>query len=1352
MVRFFVFRALKARLKELFPNDLKLDYSFITFGINSIQGRGKHSSFEIGPCDLKFNAVALLGPTKIPMVVLRISKVSVVVERMKQKRPKHETNIQHWLFKRVIGSLLALFVSSLQVEVEDIEITYLERKLKLKGFEASGVKKSGQAEFSMGLKGMTLANRDTLAHIDNLKWTLRASSNAIGFLWGFGVVLGDLQMDIPMIRVFIDTNVIGVEQIVMTLTIDGTESKDIELVVSQFDVNLPVYNFNTTTCEFLICDIQYKNWMFSTGTVTSIRNNQKLVDIPSLTGESSVVRLTDIDLELSSMLLIDWGILKRVLGFTDTEPTRKRKSLRVSSPTATFTLAMSDQHKLLVTAKKASYCNRVVQAKRFVIDALFKDKKFRIMEGHRGQFCFRRGFLTMKCGRSDFVLSCQFAERSYIMELISLFSWMSKQMKGPPTGDVTKEPPTRRYMSFCSQAVRVSFEKLPIQDIVERGVEAKRLAMEALKLRQAKAIHILDVKNDGRFSSTQQEECFEQASKEMLFNLYRTILNSIPPESDSFLTINITDLDLILDGPAVPNRAEAVKIIEKIVPEVKDEQIGRIFGGQITMNAKCLEAVVPKTGRLFKIDDFGSIGYLFNAKKLGVRRSDFYHFEITCDDGQESFQIPCTSAKSVCFTDTHCKCSAMELCVSPVYSELRQDIKMGTQVFRGKKFKYRRLRMFDNFRMRWRAKLRFGCERLTVFIRDTISPFADVASGKITVSSLGVSFDGTEFVVMSDSMTARVLVDGEFKDIVSVPKALVNIRVVSFNPYNPEGLHPVFLPVDSRRMGELGYDPFEKYRTHTYRVHMSVSFADTSRILFLLDHLQFLVDRYGFQNENFSYFVKPCEFLLRPQPYPTFDGFELNVTLPNIAFWYQEPGIRGTTSGDPMRISFCSNSPMKFEMKCENLQLNVVKNEELLLDVGLRKWNLKQDNDVIVCDINAMDVETSSFLIANRHDFYLRLPIRRNPGEIPEFTDIESLTKHFDKMRMCLAVGKATVKAQLIHSRRATRLGFDGLRVQQMLNKDKLRMTIVKLTRCEFFSTENTPMVAFEDGDMRFVQVDTHHVQYIKAQLLELNFRPDDVDAFIPEMSKYKYSEHLPKRDTIAHATRRMIEFSNTRLRITNNDDMLLLSGQTKSLLIDTETRPDGSASLAIKLLSAKINDESSTGVFHEMLESCGSEKEPFLNVQVVRAATMMKCPVYKAITISLSNFIIRIHLKSMKTLIKLFPTAEDLQLLDLDAEENMDEEPVEIEDQKDDPETLMFCQEFVFKPFYAELSVKRKSRGVFKEFCGLPFKYKGITFCDLYGSKKRLTRFMKRHIKVTAIKAIPSMIVGSRKRLRSDL
>ena len=74
----------------------------------------------------------------------------------------------------------------------------------------------------------------------------------------------------------------------------------------------------------------------------------------------------------------------------------------------------------------------------------------------------------------------------------------------------------------------------------------------------------------------------------------------------------------------------------------------------------------------------------------------------------------------------------MELCVSPVYSELRQDIKMGTQVFRGKKFKYRRLRMFDNFRMRWRAKLRFGCERLTVFIRDTISPFADVASGKIS--------------------------------------------------------------------------------------------------------------------------------------------------------------------------------------------------------------------------------------------------------------------------------------------------------------------------------------------------------------------------------------------------------------------------------------------------------------------------------------------------------------------------------------------------------------------------------------------------------------------------------------------
>ena len=89
---------------------------------------------------------------------------------------------------------------------------------------------------------------------------------------------------------------------------------------------------------------------------------------------------------------------------------------------------------------------------------------------------------------------------------------------------------------------------------------------------------------------------------------------------------------------------------------------------------------------------------------------------------------------------------------------------------------------------------------------------------------------------------------------------------------------------------------------------------------------------------------------------------------------------------------------------------------------------------------------------------------------------------------------------------------------------------------------------------------------------------------------------------------------------------------------------------------------------------------------------------------------------------------------------------------QIDDDATVIFIKEFILDPFNAELNIRRKTKGAFKEFLQRPFNYRGLHFFDLFGSHTQITAFVRKNIKWAAIRAIPSLVFKKTKKDRDSL
>ena len=201
--------------------------------------------------------------------------------------------------------------------------------------------------------------------------------------------------------------------------------------------------------------------------------------------------------------------------------------------------------------------------------------------------------------------------------------------------------------------------------------------------------------------------------------------------------------------------------------------------------------------------------------------------------------------------------------------------------------------------------------------------------------------------------------------------------------------------------------------------------------------------------------------------------------------------------------------------------------------------------------------------------------------------------------------------------------------------------------------------------------------------------------------------------------------------------------------------------------LSDSPSSKSNAEIFRKMFEVSNTNDNPFLTVKMDKLQPMMKCPVFERISFSIEPFTIRIPIPLIKKLISIFPTADTLKMLTLepdpellstidglpedDSIQNANED-YEIEKLNKDTisksdENAIFLRELIVSPFNAEINIRWKTKGAFKDFLNRPFYYRGLHFYDVFGNKDKLTMLVKKNIWWSLVKALPGLVFRKKRR-----
>jgi hypothetical protein len=103
---------------------------------------------------------------------------------------------------------------------------------------------------------------------------------------------------------------------------------------------------------------------------------------------------------------------------------------------------------------------------------------------------------------------------------------------------------------------------------------------------------------------------------------------------------------------------------------------------------------------------------------------------------------------------------------------------------------------------------------------------------------------------------------------------------------------------------------------------------------------------------------------------------------------------------------------------------------------------------------------------------------------------------------------------------------------------------------------------------------------------------------------------------------------------------------------------------------------------------------------------------------------------------------------LDEELDEQLsEEEPVLRETVPKGDDNAMVIREFIIHPFFAELNLRRKDSGLFREFLQRPFNYSGFHFYDIVGTREELTLFVKKNLRWAVIRALPALVFRKNRR-----
>jgi hypothetical protein len=300
--------------------------------------------------------------------------------------------------------------------------------------------------------------------------------------------------------------------------------------------------------------------------------------------------------------------------------------------------------------------------------------------------------------------------------------------------------------------------------------------------------------------------------------------------------------------------------------------------------------------------------------------------------------------------------------------------------------------MYDEIRRRLRGKLHWEFEKLTVHFRDKVIPFAPIPAAIIDIPNCKLVFEGKDAVITGESISVQLQSIRGFGQFVVIPSFTVQARIISNNLLNENGAHPVFIPVDSSRMGQRDYDPYERYRTHTYVVKANISFEENSRLSFIFDDYQGYISRFVAAVDILSVYVKPPYFVSRPFPYPTFASMDVQITISRMTYSHMPSSVTGNIFGDPIVIRINTEDPGGITISSPHLKCAIVREEKPLVNVQIDALSIEKTKALSVY-ANSIQLESSELVMPTLP--IIDVPHREKIGSLPDCHREDEMVAHF---------------------------------------------------------------------------------------------------------------------------------------------------------------------------------------------------------------------------------------------------------------------------------------------------------------------------------------------------------------------
>lgn len=1369
-------RGFEKKLKLLFTDGHSYKYGKNWLTLDSFVGKSKHLTIEITDLHIEIHPIRPFRRHKVPLIQIVIGSCNVVCtdinvfKKLTISNIRHQRSIESWIFGQFFQFFFVMLIRSISLFAKSIKVSVPDFVFLLDAVLFKYLRDFQNLNVALNLADFSLIFKENgMLSLPQFGISLQSSTKLLTYLLKYQYRYFKCQ--VPMVKANFDQTEFNLNSISAKLEVINDDEIQCLIDIDPIKLIIPKHDLHTQSFAISIANIQGRVWHLTTGRIIATRNQTPLGEISQLSMSRKHVHLYgNVSISVATPLIIDFALLKRFFtGTADFPRTGKFNFFRqliVDTPKLVLTFLLTDNHVYQFNATKVSLQNMVVNLKKFEAHAIFPSFKTKVLCGTKGQINFDRPFFALKADDVDVFFDPQFAESSFLQETFEMFSFIEKQFRGNVNATRDLEPPTRRIISLAAKHAKLTMHDWPLSVKIHHSNEAKRASMQALLLRRAKAIQILEARNSGYFN----EEAFEEKSKEMLFKMFREALQEMPPPDDSIYTIAGGDVEAIVNGPGIPNTKTAIEHIVEIVPDVEVEDIGRVTGGLLTLNAGWINWQLPHVGDIARIDNAKLNGVFIIAKRKGVNRNDFYHYKVTCDEGQVEYEIPQIASKGVTFIKATGPIQHTYLKWSTALMEFFQDNKLASYIFVKNKFQCKKLGFVDFIRIRFRCLFDFQIDSMDYGYNDGTRAFAFPDFLLMNFENSHLTFDGRYFHLISNKYFVKVLTDKGFNTLLSFPDCEFYVVLPSVNHLNNGIKRPVFIPIDSSRVTDPTYDPYELFRTSTFGTEVKGRFSDSYGLIDM-DCFQPFIDHYFYPRRRDSVFLLPFKFAPRSYPLCLYTYTDVDAIAPKINIIYRqgefEAKVIGTKESPVHFNGHFAKGDITVDVFSElaTIILNIQSQPMLKTAIADFSYKRYKEGHTIISG-KEINVDLSVNIIPHISEIDFTLPQKKK-----QYTAIEDILMHSDLIKkyssLFFQVNFPLANVRLFFDDPANSFNIilEALNVQINRDENKAGLFIFNLDSMKLMSVYEAPLLEVTSFDMNHAGASNLNIDFISLKKVGINLKPIDVEVISERAAELvarfkKFSIPMikaPKEEKQPKTNRLSVVVDSVTFKLTRPDgNVIFLNSLLKEIELKMLQQMDGSQRISISLKQAIALNENANDEFRTIFDSSGKSQDGFISVLISKTKNMMKYPVFDQIILKLSPFVVRIPFKFVKDLMVFFPSADDLKILDFDADDDgvtIETEPIEPQIIEDDiqidqnaSENAIFIREFYFYPFKSSLSLRRKVGGkVFNEFLDRPFDYSGLHMFNVFGTKEQLSAFVKRNLKWAVIKALPSFIFKKR-------